>query len=434
MSAMEKLVALCLHRGFVYPSSEIYGGINGFWDYGPLGVEMRNNVKAAWWQRMVRLRDDVVGLDTSIIANPETWVASGHVEHFHDPLVDCRRCQRRFRPDQIDESERCPESADGRHDFTEPRQFNLMLRTALGASEDSSTVAYLRAETCQSIFLDFRRVMQSARLRPPFGIAQIGKAFRNEINPRNFIFRSREFEQMELEYFVHPSEAMKWFEFWRAERFQWHQEVGIPAAKLRWHEHGPDERAHYAQAAYDIEFEFPFGWHEFEGIHHRGDHDLRSHSAHSGKDLAFTDPDSKERYFPFVVETSLGVDRCMLALLAAAYDEDQVGDEARTLLRLAPQIAPIKAAVLPLSKKLVGPPERLVADLRRRFHTELDVTGSIGKRYRRQDEIGTPYCITYDFESEQDHKVTIRDRDTTQQERIAIDQVPAYLGERVLGF
>jgi glycyl-tRNA synthetase len=434
MDVMDKLVALCTHRGFVYPSSEIYGGINGFWDYGPLGVEMRNNVKIAWWQRMVRERDDVVGLDTSIIANPETWVASGHVENFHDPMVDCRLCKHRFRADQLDQAEPCSASPDGRHDLTEPRNFNLMLKTSIGAIEDSSSEAYLRAETCQSIFLDFRRVLQSSRKRPPFGIAQIGKAFRNEINPRNFIFRSREFEQMELEFFVPAGDAMDWFERWREARWQWHLDVGLSAEKLRWHEHGPDERAHYAVAAYDIEFEFPFGWNEFEGIHHRGDYDLRNHTDHSGKDMSYTDPETKEKYVPHVVETSIGVDRCMLALLANAFDEDEIGGERRTVLRLSPAIAPVKAAVLPLSKKLGEPAERIAASLRRRFNTDLDLTGSIGKRYRRQDEIGTPYCVTYDFDSEQDQKVTVRDRDSTAQERIAIDQLAGYLTERILGF
>jgi glycyl-tRNA synthetase len=432
---MEKLVSLCVNRGFVYPSSEIYGGLNGFWDYGPLGVEMRSNIRAGWWQRVVREREDVVGLDSSVIANPQTWVASGHVEHFHDPMVDCRACKRRFRADQLEEP--CPEKPSrpiSQCDLTEPRQFNLMLKTSIGATEDSSSIAYLRAETCQSIFLDFKRVMQSARMRPPFGIAQIGKAFRNEINPRNFIFRSREFEQMELEFFVHPSEGFEWLERWRELRFEWHVEMGLRREKLRWHEHGPEERAHYAKAAWDIEFEFPFGWNEFEGIHHRGDFDLAAHSKHSGKDLAYTDPETKERYIPHVIETSTGVDRCMLALLANAYDEDEVDGEPRTVLRLSPKVAPVKVAVLPLTKKLLEPVQRIAADLRRRFPTELDLSGSIGRRYRRQDEIGTPYCVTYDPESEQDHRVTVRDRDTTRQERIAIGQVARYLSERILGF
>jgi glycyl-tRNA synthetase len=434
MDRMEQLVSLCLNRGFVYPSSEIYGGINGFWDYGPLGVETRNNVKAFWWQAMVRDREDVVGLDTSIIANPETWVASGHVASFHDPMVDCRACKKRFRADELDAAGRCESSKDGSHDLTEPRQFNLMMSTHVGASEDRAALAYLRGETCQSIFLDFRRVMQSSRRRPPFGIAQIGKAFRNEINPRNFIFRSREFEQMELEFFCPETEALEWYEYWRERRLAWHVEAGIRPERLRWHEHGPDERAHYARLAHDIEFEFLFGWNEFEGIHYRGDHDLRSHTEHSGKDLSYTDPETKERYVPHVVETSLGVDRCMLALLSSALDEDDLGGEKRTVLRLAPAIAPVKAAVLPLSKKLSEPTQRLAAELRRRFATEFDASGSIGRRYRRQDEIGTPFCVTYDFDSESDGKVTVRERDTAEQERISADQLPGYLSERIHGF
>ncbi|MEE9278820.1 MAG: glycine--tRNA ligase [Myxococcota bacterium] len=434
MDTMEKLVALCLNRGFVYPSSEIYGGIAGFWDYGPLGTEMRNNLKCAWWQRVVRDRDDVVGLDSSIIANPETWVASGHVENFHDPMVDCRLCKLRFRADQIDEEGRCTAAADGRHDLTEPRQFNLMLSTSIGASEDSASKAYLRAETCQSIFLDFKRVMQSSRQKPPFGIAQIGKAFRNEITPRNFIFRSREFEQMELEFFTPPGEAAAWFERWREERLQWHLDVGLPKEKLRWHEHGPDELPHYCKLAYDIDFEFPFGWHELEGIHYRGDYDLVNHGDHSGKDQAYTDPETKERYVPHVVETSIGVDRCMLAILTSAYAEDEIGGEKRTVLRLAPRIAPVKAGVFPLSKKLSEPVTKLAAELRKRFNIAFDATGSIGKRYRRQDEIGTPYCVTYDFDSESDQCVTVRKRDTTEQERIGLDRVASYLSHRILGY
>ena len=434
MDLMEKLVSLCLRRGFIYPSSEIYGGINGFWDYGPLGCELRNNIKAAWWQSVVRERDDVVGLDSSIIAHPETWVASGHVANFHDPMVDCRLCKRRFRADQIDADDRCAESQDGKHELTEPRQFNPMLKTSVGASEDSSATAYLRAETCQSIFLDFKRVMQSSRQRPPFGIAQVGKAFRNEINPRNFIFRSREFEQMELEFFTPPADAERWFETWREQRMQWHQTIGIPSEKLRWHEHGESERAHYAAAAYDIEFEFPFGWQELEGIHNRTDYDLKAHSQHSGKELTYTNPDTKERYTPYVIETSVGLDRCLLAVLSSAYVEDEVGGETRTLLRLTPLLAPVKLAVLPLSKKLSEPTRRIALSLQRRFNTVFDATGAIGRRYRRQDEIGTPYCVTYDFDSEQDHKVTVRERDSTQQERLAIDQLPAYLSERILGF
>jgi glycyl-tRNA synthetase len=431
---MEKLVALCANRGFIFPSSEIYGGIAGFWDYGPLGTEMRNNVKAAWWQRMVRERDDVVGLDSSIIANPQTWVASGHVANFNDPMVDCRACKRRFRSDQMDPDDRCAVAPGGKHDLTEPRQFNLMLKTRIGAADDSAGDAYLRAETCQSIFLDFKRVMQSARLSPPFGIAQIGKAFRNEITPRNFIFRSREFEQMELEFFTPPDQAMEWFERFREIRMRWHHEIGIAPEKLRWHAHGPDELAHYAKAAYDVVFEFPFGWQELEGVHHRGDFDLRQHNEHSGKDQSYTNPETKERYVPYVIETSVGVDRCLLALLCSAYQEDEVGGEKRVVLRLTPQIAPIKVAVLPLSKKLAEPTERIAADLRRRFSVDTDTSGAIGRRYRRQDEVGTPFCVTYDFESEQDQKATVRERDTTKQERVALSELPAYLSERILGY
>jgi glycyl-tRNA synthetase len=383
---------------------------------------------------MVRERDDVVGLDSSIIANPQTWVASGHVANFNDPMVDCRACKRRFRVGQIDEDDRCTATKNGQHDFTEPRQFNMMLKTRIGASDDSAGDAYLRAETCQSIFLDFKRVMQSARMKPPFGIAQIGKAFRNEITPRNFIFRSREFEQMELEFFTPPAEAMDWFERWREVRMGWHRDVGMAPERLRWHAHAPDELAHYAKAAYDIEFEFAFGWQELEGVHHRGDFDLRQHSEHSGKDQSYTDAETKERYLPVVVETSVGVDRSMLALLTSAYHEDEVGGEKRVVLRLRPAIAPIKAAVLPLSKKLSEPAEKLTADLRKRFAVDFDVPGSIGKRYRRQDEVGTPFCVTYDFDSENDQKVTVRERDTTQQERIALSQLAGYLSERVLGY
>src|SRR5262245_7713652 len=305
---IEKIVRLCKNRGFIFQSSEIYGGINGFWDYGPLGVELRNNIKAAWWQRMVRERDDVVGLDSSIICNPETWVASGHVANFTDPMVDCRTCKRRFRADQIDPSDRCAQAPDGKHDLTEPRSFNLMMRTSIGASADSSSEAYLRPETCQSIYLDFKLIMTAARMKPPFGIAQIGKAFRNEITPRNFIFRSREFEQMEMQFFVPPAEAFTWFESFRAYRLQWLRDIGLAPEKVRVHDVPEKDRAHYAKAACDIEFEFPFGWQEVEGIHHRGEHDLGAHTKRSGKDLSYTDPDTKERYTPNVIETSIGVD------------------------------------------------------------------------------------------------------------------------------
>ncbi|MCH8082829.1 MAG: glycine--tRNA ligase [Myxococcales bacterium] len=429
---MEDLVSLCARRGFIFPSSEIYGGINGFWDYGPLGVELKNNLKATWWQRVVRERPDVEGIDTAIIAHPRTWEASGHVEHFSDPLVDCRACKKRFRADQLDEAGPCP-SREGTsdHDFTEARQFNLMLQTQIGASEDAASMAYLRAETCQSIFSDFKRVRESSRQKIPFGIGQIGKAFRNEINPRNFTFRSREFEQAELEFFCHPSERERWFDYWRRERLRFHIDLGLDASSLRMREHGKDELAHYCNAAIDVEYLFPFGWQEIEGIHDRGDWDLSRHSEFSGKDLGVTDPQSKEHYLPTVIETSVGIDRTCLALLCDAYAEEDLGDgETRTLLRLHPAIAPIQVAVLPLSKKLAEPARAIEAELRRRFNVFYDEAGNIGRRYRRQDEAGTPFCVTYDFDTARDGKVTVRDRDSMDQERIGIPELATYLGPR----
>jgi glycyl-tRNA synthetase len=430
---MDDLVSLCARRGFIFPSSEIYGGINGFWDYGPLGVELKNNLKSLWWQRVVRERDDVEGLDSSIICHPRTWEASGHVEHFSDPMVDCRACKKRFRADQLDEAGPCPaREGTSEHDFTEVRRFNLMLKTSIGASEDAAAVAYLRAETCQSIFTDFRRVKDSSRQKIPFGIAQIGKAFRNEINPRNFTFRSREFEQAELEFFIHPSEREKWFAHWLEQRQRFHLELGFTAERLRVRAHTPDELAHYAKAAADIEFLFPFGWQEIEGVHDRGDWDLRRHTEYSGKDLAITDEETKERFTPMVIETSVGIDRTALALLVDGYEEQTLPDgETRTLLRLHPAISPIKVAVLPLSKKLAEPAQKLALELRRRFSTFYDESGNIGRRYRRQDEVGTPFCVTYDFESGTDGKVTVRERDAMTQDRISLEGVPAYLRDRL---
>jgi glycyl-tRNA synthetase len=432
---MDDLVSLCARRGFVFQSSEIYGGINGFWDYGPLGVELKNNLKARWWRHVVRERDDVEGLDSSIIAHPRTWEASGHVEHFSDPLVDCRACKKRFRADQLDDAGACPaREGTSEHSFTPVRHFNLMLKTFVGAQEDQAAVAYLRAETCQSIFNDFRRVKDSARQKIPFGIAQIGKAFRNEINPRNFTFRSREFEQAELEFFIHPSEREKWFEHWLEERMRFHRELGFGEGRLRVRPHAKEELAHYAKAAADIEFLFPFGWQEIEGVHDRGDWDLRRHSEFSGKDLSITDEETKERYLPMVIETSVGIDRTCLALLANAFEEQALDDgETRTVLHLHPDVAPIKAAVLPLSKKLAEPAQRLERELRRRWNTFYDESGNIGRRYRRQDEVGTPFCVTYDFESETDGKVTVRERDSMGQERLAIEGVSAWLRERLDG-
>ena len=427
---MEDLVALCARRGFIFPSSEIYGGINGFWDYGPLGVELKNNLKARWWQRVVRERDDVEGIDSSIICHPRTWEASGHVEHFSDPMVDCKACKKRFRADQLEGVGKCSEG--GPHQFTEARDFNLMLKTSIGASEDTASTAYLRAETCQSIFTDFKRVREVARQKLPFGIAQIGKAFRNEINPRNFTFRSREFEQAELEFFVAPADREGWFKYWLEARFAFHQEIGLAPERLRLRDHEPDELAHYAKAAADVEYLFPFGWQEIEGVHDRGDWDLSRHTEYAGKDLSYTDEQSKQRFMPMVIETSVGMDRTCLALLCDAYEEETLeGGDTRTVMRLHPSIAPLKAAVLPLSKKLSEPAQRLAQDLRKRLNVFFDVAGNIGRRYRRQDEAGTPFCVTYDFDSESDGQVTIRERDSMSQERIAIEGVADWLRDRV---
>ena len=432
---MDDVVSLCARRGFIWQSSEIYGGINGFWDYGPLGVELKNNLKALWWRRVVREREDVEGLDSSIIAHPRTWEASGHVEHFSDPLVDCRACKKRMRADQLDDAGPCPaRQGTSEHDWTPARNFNLMLKTFVGAQEDAAATAYLRAETCQSIFLDFKRVRESARQKIPFGIAQIGKAFRNEINPRNFTFRSREFEQAELEFFVHPSEREQWFEHWLEQRIAFHRELGFGEDVLRVRPHRPDELAHYAKAAADIEFLFPFGWQEIEGVHDRGDWDLTRHSEFSGKDLSVTDEETKERYRPMVIETSIGIDRTTLALLCNGYAEEALeGGETRVVLRLPPALAPIQVAVLPLSKKLAEPARRLAADLRRRFATFYDDAGNIGRRYRRQDEVGTPFCVTFDFDSETDGKVTVRERDSMAQERVPLEGILSHLQDRLEG-
>ena len=426
---METLVSLCARRGFIFPSSEIYGGIAGFWDYGPLGVELKRNFKELWWQRMVRERSDVVGLDSSIIAHPRTWEASGHVDHFSDPMVDCRTCKRRFRADQLDDAGKCAAGDGGKHDFTEARDFNLMLQTRIGASEDASTEAHLRPETCQSIFTGFKRVREASRQKIPFGIAQIGKAFRNEITPRNFTFRSREFEQAELEFFVHPDEHTRWFEYWKQERLRFHQEL-FDDSSLRMRPHADDELAHYARGAEDVEFLFPFGWQEIEGVHDRGDWDLSRHSEFSGKDLAITDEQTKERYTPFVIETSVGVDRSCLALLCDAYREEELeGGDKRVVMRFHPKIAPIKVAVLPLSKKLEEPARAIESKLRKHFNIFYDQSGNIGRRYRRQDEVGTPYCVTIDFDTADDGKVTVRDRDTMEQKRVPENELVSHLRE-----
>jgi glycyl-tRNA synthetase len=441
---MEKLVSLAKRRGFIFQSSEIYGGINGFWDYGPVGVELRNNIKSFWWERMVRLRDDVVGVDTSIIAHPQTWVASGHVASFSDPMVDCKTCKGRFRADHIETLpcgqkpsltvQTCAVEHKGPGELTETRQFNLMFETYVGAIRDENSKAYLRPETCQSIFTQFKNVQIVSRQKIPFGIAQIGKSFRNEITPRNFIFRSREFEQMEMEFFIKPNddaEAQKWYEYWIDYRFQWFLDLGIKPDKLRKRPHSPDELAHYAKGCVDIEYEFPFGVSELEGIANRGNYDLSQHIKESGKDLSYFDEATKEKFVPAVVETSLGVDRTLLTVFADAYAEDVVEGEERVVMRFSPRIAPFKAAVFPLSRKLAEPAMRLEKELRKRYATDYDDVGSIGKRYRRHDEIGTPFAVTYDFQSEEDKQVTVRDRDSTKQERVSIDQLENYLKDRL---
>lgn len=432
---MDDLVSLCARRGFIWQSSEIYGGINGFWDYGPLGVELKNNLKTLWWQKVVRERDDVVGLDSSIIAHPRTWEASGHIEHFSDPLIDCRACKKRMRADQLDDAGKCPaRQGSSEHDWTPARHFNLMLKTFIGAQEDAASTAFLRAETCQSIFLDFKRVRETARQRIPFGIAQIGKAFRNEINPRHFTFRSREFEQAELEFFHHASQREQWFEHWLAQRVAFHRALGFGEDRLRVRPHRPDELAHYAKAAADLEFLFPFGWQEIEGVHDRGDWDLTRHSEFSGKDLSVTDEETKERYRPSVIETSVGIDRTCLALLCNAYREETLDDgETRVVLRLPAAVAPIHVAVLPLSKKLAEPAQRLAAGLRRQLAVFYDESGNIGRRYRRQDEVGTPFCVTLDFETETDGMVTVRERDSMAQQRVPLEGLRSHLRDRLEG-
>ena len=426
---MEKLVSLAKRRGFFFQSSEIYGGIQGFWDFGPLGVTLRNNIKQAWWRAMVELRDDVVGIDASIIMNPQTWVASGHVENFTDPLVECKKCHQRFRADQV----RGPKHESDGGEWTEPRQFNLMFKTFVGPVEGTSSQAYLRPETAQGIFVNFANVLNSTRMRPPFGIAQIGKAFRNEITPGNSIFRLREFEQMELEYFVPPAEEMKWLDYWKDERFKWYQELGVRPEKLRLRQHGKDELAHYARGAFDVEYEFPFGWSELEGIAARGDFDLSAHQKASGRDLSFFDDLVRERYIPHVVEPSAGVDRTMLTLLIDAYREEEVRGEQRVVLKLHHRVAPIQVAILPLSRKepLTALARKVEHELRPFFRTEFDDTQSIGKRYRRQDEIGTPFAVTIDFETETDKSATIRSRDEMTQVRVPLAELRQALQERL---
>jgi glycyl-tRNA synthetase len=434
---MDRVVNLCKRRGLVFPSSEIYGGFRSTWDYGPLGVLLKRNVKDAWWRSMVQMRDDVVGLDAAILMAPKVWEASGHVATFTDPLVDCRNCKERFRADHLPASGACP-NCGAKDSFTEARQFNLMFKTFVGPVEDDAAVAYLRPETAQGIFVNFPNVQTTARKKPPFGVAQIGKSFRNEITPGNFIFRTREFEQMEMEFFVPPDDAPRWFEYWCNERFEWFTDLGIPEAKLRVRPHEPEELSHYSNQTSDLEFDFPWGWGELEGIANRTDYDLKRHSEVSGQDLSYFDQESNTHYVPYVIEPALGADRATLAFLLAAYDEEEVpngkgGTEKRTVLHLDPRLAPVKIAVLPLSKheNLVPVADELAATLRPLWMIDVDSAGSIGKRYRRQDEVGTPFCVTVDFETLDDHAVTIRDRDTMGQDRVPIDGLVAYLRERL---
>jgi len=454
---MDKIVALSKGRGYIFPGSEIYGGLANTWDYGPLGVEFKNNVKKAWWKKFVQGSKYNVGVDCAILMNPQTWVASGHVGGFSDPLMDCKECKARHRADKLIEdyafqkgesitvdgwsNEKmlefikennivCPEC--GKANFTDIRQFNLMFKTFQGVTEDSSSTVYLRPETAQGIFVNFKNVQRTTRKKLPFGIGQIGKSFRNEITPGNFTFRTREFEQMELEFFCEPGKDMEWFYYWKDFCMNWLLSLGIREENLRFRDHSPEELSHYSNATTDIEFVFPFGWGELWGIADRTDFDLKQHQEHSGESMEYIDQVSNERYIPYCIEPSLGADRVTLAFLVEAYDEEDLGDgDTRVVLRLHPALAPVKAAVLPLSKKLSEGATKVFDMLAEKYNIEYDEAGSIGKRYRRQDEIGTPFCITYDFESEEDQSVTVRDRDTMEQERIKIADLDSYIAKKL---
>jgi glycyl-tRNA synthetase len=454
---MEKITALTKNRGFIYPGSEIYGGLANSWDYGPLGVELKNNVKRAWWKKFVQESPHNVGVDCAILMNPKVWVASGHVGGFSDPLMDCKSCKERFRADNLIESymkeqgvsevlsgwsyEKMKDYIDekgivcpscGKRDFTDIRQFNLMFKTHAGVTEDSKNAVYLRPETAQGIFVNFKNVQRTSRKKVPFGIAQIGKSFRNEITPGNFIFRTREFEQMELEFFCEPGTDLKWFEYWKEFCVNWLYSLGFKNDELRVRGHDKEELSHYSNATSDIEFLFPFGWGELWGIADRTDFDLKRHAEHSGEDLSYFDPVTNEKYVPFCIEPSLGADRIVLAFLVSAYDEEALADgETRTVLRLHPALAPVKAAVLPLSKKLSDGANTVYDNLRKRMVCDYDESGAIGRRYRRQDEIGTPVCGTFDFDSLEDNAVTVRERDYMEQTRVKISEVAGYIGERI---
>jgi len=432
-SDLEQIVNLCKRRGFVYPSAEIYGGFRSSYDYGPLGSLMLRNVKDAWVRSMVQQRDDVVLIDAAILGPPQVFEASGHLANFSDPLVDCTVCKKRFREDQLDARD-CPQKMKGCA-FTEARAFNLMFQTHAGPVEGEGATVYMRPETAQGMFVNFANVLQTSRKKPPFGIAQVGKSFRNEITPGNFIFRTREFEQMEMEFFVPPADSAKWYEYWCETRMQWYIDLGIPADMLRLRAHDADELSHYSSGTSDIEFKFPWGWGELEGIAQRTNFDLNRHAEFSKQKLDYFDQATNERYVPYVVEPAAGANRTMAAFLLAAYDEDIVNDEPRTVLRLHPRLAPYQVAILPLSKKDTLTPlaDQIFSRLSKRYYCDYDETQAIGRRYRRQDEIGTPYCITVDFDSLEDGQVTIRERDTTQQERVSIDQLEQILSGK-LGF
>ena len=435
---MDKIVALCKRRGFIFPSSEIYGGLGSTYDYGHYGVLLKSNVKAEWWRAMVGERDDIVAIDSAILQHPRVWEASGHLAGFTDPMVDCKTCGRRFRADHLGELA-CPQKPSRNPgqgpdcELTEARDFNLMFETHVGPVADTASVTYLRPETAQGIFINFKNVLQFARKKPPFGIAQVGKSFRNEITPGNFIFRTREFEQMEMEFYVPPAEASTWYEYWQTARYEWYTELGLRPDHLMLRPHEADELSHYSSATSDIEYLFPIGWSELEGIADRGDFDLRAHAEHSGEKLEYFDQASGERYFPHVIEPAAGADRATLAFLVDAYDEEEIEGDTRTVLRLHPKLAPVKVAVLPLVRK-DGQPEvarEIVATLRGRMTTEYDEGGSIGKRYRRQDEIGTPFGVTVDHQTLEDRTVTVRDRDSLTQERVAIDELAEVLTTRL---
>jgi glycyl-tRNA synthetase len=445
---MDKIISLCKRRGFIFPGSEIYGGLANTWDFGPLGVELKNNIKKQWWHYMVTKRDNVVGLDSGIILNPKVWEASGHVSNFSDPLVECKQCHARFRADDLKEGKYGEVSLkDGRPhcplcggELTEERKFNLMFKTYFGPVEDSAHIVYLRPETAQGIFINFKQILNSSRQKLPFGIAQIGKSFRNEITPQNFIFRTREFEQMELEFFVKPQEALKWYEYWKEERLKWYLDLGIKKENIRLREHDKSELAHYAQGCADVEYRFPFigkeGWGELEGIANRTDYDLKNHQLYSQKDLTYFDEEENKNYLPYVIEPSSGVERSLLAFLLDAYHEEEDKEGSRIVLKFDPRLAPIKLAVLPLLRnnpQLVDLAKNIYLELKRKlpYLIDYDETGSIGRRYRRQDEIGTPWCLTIDHESLEDKTVTIRDRDTMKQERIKIEEIESFINEKL---